>query len=396
MVDVVEALSSIGGEITVGGLTTVTSPLSEVPHSVRPPTSVRVSFEALLDLSDSYPGLSKDDSKWQSNGEASLIKVDRRNLPYMPSPQGDEATSLLMGTPPVGSHLNNGGSSTSPSRPDNTLGSSLSLLSGEVAVSSGEVTVLTNLESPVSPPIPSLKNKGDVIFPEVIPADPTADGEVTVSGEVTVKETGIFYLSDQKDKKGESIDSKQTDIFTSDWWRSNSGWRGDSSSDKNSFFNIISENLSTPLSGEVTVREKSQGMQSHEVKWHQVIEWIDNKGMEGEIRVLRVSIDQEELGRLHIRLSLQKGVINGSINASDPVTADLIKINLPHITSVLIKEGLTVGNLAVDIGGRNRDDLITPEQKRIIRDGFKTLESASCQNPFLSNSEGPSGISIFV
>ncbi|RJQ22423.1 MAG: hypothetical protein C4560_02545 [Nitrospiraceae bacterium] len=68
---------------------------------------------------------------------------------------------------------------------------------------------------------------------------------------------------------------------------------------------------------------------------------------------LGVTVLHDDLGKLDINLSLEKGMLNIHINASDKEVGEFIKNNVQHIVDSLAKDGVSVGGFSVDLKDRN-------------------------------------------
>lgn len=72
------------------------------------------------------------------------------------------------------------------------------------------------------------------------------------------------------------------------------------------------------------------------------------EGKKGDASI-EVSLEPDGLGKIDIELVLDKGVINGQINASETVGKEMIEKNLDSIMRVLINEGLQVGSFSISL-----------------------------------------------
>jgi flagellar hook-length control protein FliK len=72
------------------------------------------------------------------------------------------------------------------------------------------------------------------------------------------------------------------------------------------------------------------------------------EGKKGDASI-EVSLEPDGLGKIDIELVLDRGVINGQINASETVGKEMIERNLDSILRVLINEGLQVGSFSVSL-----------------------------------------------
>ncbi|RJQ45448.1 MAG: flagellar hook-length control protein FliK [Nitrospiraceae bacterium] len=71
---------------------------------------------------------------------------------------------------------------------------------------------------------------------------------------------------------------------------------------------------------------------------------------------LGVSVEHDALGKLDINLSIEKGLINVHINASDKGARELIQDNVQYIMDALMKEGLNVSGFSVGFKERKNND----------------------------------------
>jgi flagellar hook-length control protein FliK len=62
---------------------------------------------------------------------------------------------------------------------------------------------------------------------------------------------------------------------------------------------------------------------------------------------LNVSVDHQEIGKIDIKLSLEKGVMNIHINTSDNVVREYVENNIQSIVDSLSKNGVSVGGFSV-------------------------------------------------
>jgi hypothetical protein len=67
-----------------------------------------------------------------------------------------------------------------------------------------------------------------------------------------------------------------------------------------------------------------------------------------------VALEPEGLGKLNIQLSLDQGFINVKINVSSNATKTLIENNIHYIVDLLLKDGLNIGGLSVNLENNNR------------------------------------------
>lgn len=66
---------------------------------------------------------------------------------------------------------------------------------------------------------------------------------------------------------------------------------------------------------------------------------------------LGVTVEHENLGRLNINLSMEKGMVNVHINTSDSAVKELVENNIQQIIDSLFKNGVSIGGFS--IGFRN-------------------------------------------
>jgi flagellar hook-length control protein FliK len=98
----------------------------------------------------------------------------------------------------------------------------------------------------------------------------------------------------------------------------------------------------------------SQGTQigQHIPEGHVIIpdkqDYTAVEGKKGDASI-EVSLEPDGLGKIDIELVLDRGVINGQINASETVGKEMIERNLDSIMRVLINEGLQVGSFSVSL-----------------------------------------------
>ncbi len=62
---------------------------------------------------------------------------------------------------------------------------------------------------------------------------------------------------------------------------------------------------------------------------------------------LGVTVEHDNLGRLNINLSLDKGVVNVHINTSDKAVREFVESNIQYIVDSLAKNGVSVGGFSV-------------------------------------------------
>ncbi|KAF0121064.1 MAG: Uncharacterized protein FD151_1403 [bacterium] len=68
-----------------------------------------------------------------------------------------------------------------------------------------------------------------------------------------------------------------------------------------------------------------------------------------------VFLGTKSLGKLHIELTLDKGMINAHINVSDTIGKELIVNNLHNILNTLNNEGLNVGSFSVSLKDKRNE-----------------------------------------
>ncbi len=72
----------------------------------------------------------------------------------------------------------------------------------------------------------------------------------------------------------------------------------------------------------------------------------------GEISSIQVSLNTDEIGSLDIELVMDRGVINGHINATDPLGKELLEKTLYRLIETLTKDGLNIGGFSVSLRDR--------------------------------------------
>lgn len=70
---------------------------------------------------------------------------------------------------------------------------------------------------------------------------------------------------------------------------------------------------------------------------------------------LRLAIEPEGMGMLDIELTLEKGIVNAHILASESAGKNFLDNNLSDILNNLLKEGLNVGKFSVSLGDRKNN-----------------------------------------
>ncbi len=103
--------------------------------------------------------------------------------------------------------------------------------------------------------------------------------------------------------------------------------------------------------------------------------------LDSEGNTIRVSLEPDGIGRVEISLSAQKGLINGHINVQDPLSKEVIARNIHALSEMLQREGINIGNLTVDLNGKNRyrdrEDL---RDQQVSRINMGPLKSAACKD----------------
>jgi flagellar hook-length control protein FliK len=64
---------------------------------------------------------------------------------------------------------------------------------------------------------------------------------------------------------------------------------------------------------------------------------------------LGVTLEHKELGQLNIKLSLEKGIVNVSINTADKAAREFVESNVQQIVDSLTKSGVSVGGFSVGL-----------------------------------------------
>lgn len=72
---------------------------------------------------------------------------------------------------------------------------------------------------------------------------------------------------------------------------------------------------------------------------------------------LELTLQPEGLGKLHLEVSVSKGVVTAHINAPDQASKDQIERNLQGILDELQKEGLDLGGFSVDVRNGNGEQV---------------------------------------
>lgn len=79
---------------------------------------------------------------------------------------------------------------------------------------------------------------------------------------------------------------------------------------------------------------------------------------------LRVVVEPDGVGILDIELTLEKGVINAYIFASDGAGKNFLDNNLSNLLSNLLKDGLNIGKFSVSLGDKKNDNGNNNENER--------------------------------
>jgi hypothetical protein len=111
-----------------------------------------------------------------------------------------------------------------------------------------------------------------------------------------------------------------------------------------------------------TAIENARSVQSpsalHTAKAAGVQELLDNViyVIKGNSR-MGVSVEHENLGKLNINLSLEKGMVNVHINTSDQAVREIIENNIQHIIDSLNKDGVSVGEFSVGLRDQREHEI---------------------------------------
>ncbi len=105
---------------------------------------------------------------------------------------------------------------------------------------------------------------------------------------------------------------------------------------------------------------------------------------------IEISLEPDGIGKLDIEISLDRGVINAQINASETIGKELIERNLYNILNALIKDGLNIGGFSVSLRDK-RNEMKDDVRERDLRGNELTKK---IQLPIAYSSKGI--ISIFV
>ena len=66
-------------------------------------------------------------------------------------------------------------------------------------------------------------------------------------------------------------------------------------------------------------------------------------------KTLGVTVEHKDLGKLNIKLSLEKGIVNIHINTADKVAREFVESNIQQIVDSLSKNGVSVGGFSVGL-----------------------------------------------
>lgn len=88
---------------------------------------------------------------------------------------------------------------------------------------------------------------------------------------------------------------------------------------------------------------------------------------------LEISLEPKGLGKLDILLSLDRGMINARINASEALGKDLIERNLNNILNTLTNEGINIGSFSVNLRDKRNELKDTEKDIKVFR-ATKELE----------------------
>ena len=81
---------------------------------------------------------------------------------------------------------------------------------------------------------------------------------------------------------------------------------------------------------------------------------------------LGVTVNHEEFGKLKINVSMEKGIMNIHVNASDKVVREFLESNVQSIVESLSKDGVNVGGFSVAL----KDHTDDPEKKFLMDSGL--------------------------
>ncbi len=74
-----------------------------------------------------------------------------------------------------------------------------------------------------------------------------------------------------------------------------------------------------------------------------------------DAKTIEVRIEPEGLGKMDIKLFIDRGHVNAHINASEPVGKEFLEGNLRNIVSKLAGDGISVGSFSVSLRNRKRE-----------------------------------------
>ena len=103
---------------------------------------------------------------------------------------------------------------------------------------------------------------------------------------------------------------------------------------------------------------------------------------------LEISLEPKGLGKLDILLSLDRGMINARINASEALGKDLIERNLNNILNTLTNEGINIGSFSVNLRDKRNELKDTEKDIKV----FRTTKELELPTAYRNNSM----ISIFI
>ncbi len=81
---------------------------------------------------------------------------------------------------------------------------------------------------------------------------------------------------------------------------------------------------------------------------------------------LNVTVNHEEFGKLKINVTMEKGLVNIHVNASDKVVREYLESNVQSIIESLSKDGVSVGGFSVAL----KDHKDNPEKKFLMDSGL--------------------------
>ncbi len=82
---------------------------------------------------------------------------------------------------------------------------------------------------------------------------------------------------------------------------------------------------------------------------------------------LGVTVNHEEFGKLRINVSMEKGILNVHVHASEKVVKEFLESNIQNIIEHLDKDGVSVGGFSVALKDQKND----PEKKFLMDSGFE-------------------------